>query len=289
MPRGPAAAAAWVIAALPYDHPPIEAAELLTKIGVDLGWFTDRVDASDYVDRWKRGFLNRLARELNIRREYVRVSRFEFNSSTGEYIQGSCFCEPADPPEVVKAKRSRAQCDFYRAPLTAITPREFEGVCREVLVLLGCGSSKLTPRANDQGVDFFGVLEMRGRLNKVYHLPAVDQNMRTWVVGQAKQYSGEVPTSDIRDLVGALILARANVCADGGISLSGFSPKLFEPVYLMFITTGRFTRDSWTLVKSSGMLVLDMDDLVAFLADNEVAHRDGLFDADFFSRWLRGA
>jgi hypothetical protein len=151
---------------------------------------------------------------------------------------------------------------------------------------MGCEKPVLTPRANDQGIDFYGLLEMAGRLNRKYAQGSVDRAMRSWIVGQAKQIGNPVGTPEIRELTGSLEFARYKVYADGGAALGKLDLKPYDSVFPLFITTGAFTRDAWRLIDGSGLVGMDGPMVAAMLADHCVADADGDCDPEAFRAWV---
>lgn len=287
MTPGPAAAAAWVIQKMPRTHPPIDPEQLIVNIGMGEGWFASPDEAQEKAERWRRAFLNRLRIRINDPERLGRFHRFEFNSSSSDLIQGACYEEDADSDELKESKADRQHIDTYRDFIRALTGRQFEGVCHGVLMLLGCDEPALTPRGNDQGIDFYGHLQMRGRLNKRYVQVAVDVAMNTWIVGQAKQIEGKVSTPEIRDLIGAVEMARVGVSADEGRALAELGMKPFDSVMRFFITTGEFSKDASKLVNRLGLVGMDGEMVATLLADHRIADVNGAPDRAAFDAWVQ--
>jgi hypothetical protein len=216
------------------------------------------------------------------------MSRIEFNASSPDYLQGSCFIAPADEgTELAVAKRRRLHFDDYAVFLAELSWRDFEAACRGVLRVLGCADPTLTKGSGDQGVDFYGELRLEGRLSNVSDLPGVDGRMSLWMVGQAKQYQRtQVSTPDLRELVGSVQLARAGVSADSGIALAGFKPRFCDPVVYLFFTTGQISRDGHILLRESGVIGMDGEQLAVFLSDNEVGATNETFDRSKAEQWI---
>ncbi|NYE19618.1 restriction endonuclease [Microbacterium immunditiarum] len=270
-------------------RPPMLVLELLEEIGVAEGWFPNLTPAeiAERCASWRVRFVAFLTKDLDDRASDNRPARYEFNASDPSYIQGSCFPAPGDSPELKQAKALRSQHEQYASAIRAISWREFEGVCRGVLSVLGCDSPKLTKERNDQGVDFFGSLSLEGKLGRSIGLPGVDRNFRTWLVGQAKQYEGTVSTTELRELAGSVTLARAGVGSDDGSALLGLDMRVFDPVFFIFITAGSLTADTRLLAKRSGIIALDGESLGALLADAEVGMVDHIFDSGAFDAWVK--
>jgi hypothetical protein len=286
MTPGPAVAVDWIMTELPRTQSPIDPEVLLVQIGTRLNWFSSSEDAQEKAERWRTPFLTRLRFVINDPERRGRPTRFEFNSSTDYLIQGACYVEEGHSSELRDSKRRRQHMDTYLAFIRSLTGRQFEGVCRGVLDLLGCEDPILTPRGGDQGIDFHGRIEMRGRLNMQYVQEAVDEAMHSWVVGQAKQIEGNVSTSEIRDLVGAVEIARLGISADEGQALRELGMRPYDSVWRFFVTTGKFSRDSSKLIYRLGLLGFDGEAVASILADHQVADVDGACDRGAFDTWV---
>ncbi|MDO6143368.1 restriction endonuclease [Paenarthrobacter aurescens] len=267
---------------------PVAAEDLLLEIIVAEGWFPD-LTHEELVEKcasWSSVFLKRLVDDLNDRRVDSQHARYDFNSSTDTLIQGACFAEPNDSESVKQAKARRANHGLYTQFLRSVSPREFEAVCKGVLSLFGCDRPVLTRPSNDQGIDFHGLLSLRGKLNQEYFLPSIDKNLNIWLVGQAKHYEGVASTPELRELAGSVALARAGVSADDGSALASLRIRVFDPVFYLFLTTGELSADSRRLSRRSGIIVMDGDALAEFLADNEIGVVNDVFELHDARDWI---
>lgn len=288
--QGPATAAVIVIENWEMTRPPIRGVLLLEEVCRAAGWF-DGLSDEEIVERcgqWLARFYAKLKTELDSRNADGRLVRYDFNSSDVQFIQGSCFPEPGDSDALKEAKRRRAPGSEYLAAIQSVSPRQFEGVCRGVLELLGCKKPSLTRAANDQGIDFFGVLSLEGLLGKGFGLPNVDRVFKAWLVGQAKQYSGRVSTNELRELAGSVQLARANVYSDGGTALANLRMRIFDPVFYLFLTAGGLTVDTRRLASRSGIIAIDGESVAALLADAKIGEGpDGSFQLSALENWIK--
>jgi restriction endonuclease Mrr len=112
--------------------------------------------------------------------------------------------------------------------------------------------------------------------------------MSFWFAGQAKKYTKDVETADIHEFVGAYTLAKQGVFHGDGAALQLFTPKPLQPVFLIFLTTGKLTRGAAQLATRSGIVVLDEPTICALLADRKIATVAGVFWAVRFSAWAEG-
>lgn len=286
MKPGPAAAADWVMTEMSRTHPPTDPESLLVEIGTPLKWYASDEDAQEKAERWRKPFLTRLRFSINDPERRGRPTRFEFNSSRDDEIQGSCYEEDAHSDELRESKSRRRHMDEYLEFIRTLTGRQFEGVCRGILALLGCEDPVVTPKGNDQGIDFHGRMEMRGRLNMRYAQTAVDEAMHSWMVGQAKQIGGNVSTAEIRDFIGAVEMARFGISADEGQALRELVMRPYDSTWRLFITTGNFSRDALKLINRLGLLGLDGTMVASILADHQVGDVGGICDCDAFEAWI---
>lgn len=214
---------------------------------------------------------------------------FAFNSSSPTYIQGAYFVEPRDSADVQIAKKARAR---YRDVLDAIKElsfQQFEVLCAKVLSELGASDVARTPRTSDQGIDFYGKLNL-GRLVPSFPLLRLEDTISVWLIGQAKHYpSGVVQVSEVRELVGAILLARHRE-----FTLTDIYPNLMlrscDPVVGLFITSGTFTRGGQKIGNESGLICKDGLQLATFIADRRkgIVEKNGElgFSQKAFFQWL---
>lgn len=288
VPRTPRIAQV-IIASFDMTAPPRTLTEVIADLSLLEGWHPTAAEAQEYGERIEGSVRRRLIMHLDRRNAQGQACRYDFNSSSEYLIQGACFVAPNDSFELGAAKLRRMQASDYLAALRTLQPREFESACRGVLVTMGADDATLTRSANDQGIDFFGRLSLKGRLAQQYHLPSFDTTLSVWLVGQAKHYQAtQVATPDIRELVGSVELARARVYADSGAALAGLNIRRCDPVFYLFLTTGTISSDGWTLLHRSGVLAMDGETLASFMADSGIAvDENGALDVSKFAQWLQ--
>lgn len=285
MQPGQAAAAQWVIFEFPLAHEPIDLEALIVNIGNKESWFASDDEAQELAEKWKGGVATRLKKFLNDAVLRGWPARYEFNSSDPDSIQGSSFIEGTESEELQREKSARIHMDTYMKFAQELTGREFEAVCRGILNLMGCENPVLTARGNDQGIDFYGLLRMTGRLDRKYER-GIDRAMRSWIIGQAKQVGEPVGTPEIRELMGSIQLAQFGVNADKGRALAQLDLKPYDSVMPFFITTGTFSRDAWSLIDQTGLVGMDGPTVAALLADHCVADVNGACEAEAFHAWV---
>lgn len=209
---------------------------------------------------------------------------YTFNSSDDSFLQGIFFVEPQDDEETAASKNRRSQLLEVRGALECLTPEGFERLCKAILTSFDPLSCDLTKYRSDQGIDFYA---------KVRWLPpllsgAVDievfSRFDIWIVGQAKRYlDSKVSTPDLRELVGAVELARAGAYSLAGDRYPDLKMRLCDPVYYLFMTTGDLSSETVELAGRSGVIALDgfgVSELVAHM--NLGFSADGLFDEALF-------
>ena len=214
---------------------------------------------------------------------------FDFNSSSPHHIQGPCFVEPRDLPEVKAIKQNRLRAQPMRSVLESLSFEEFETVCVATLSLLGARDCHLTKRTRDQGIDFFGQLFLGDLEPTGFPFVRFQDDLKLWIIGQAKHYvGGKVSTPEIRNLVGSVNLARFKEYASTTELMSELPMRSCDPVLVLFLTTGTFTRDAKRLALNSGAILKDVGDLSKFLADRCVgAHVGQDFNKEHLLQWAQ--
>lgn len=293
MRPGPSAASKVLPELINVSDPPRSAKEWLVDICMRKGWAEHESEALEQTERWRDAFLQYLTRDLNELRKLGRFSYFEFNSSSPYYIQGSAFVEPKDAEDLASAKRRRARFEDYVEVLEGLSPDDFELLCTGILRILGVKKPRKTPYSADEGIDFYGRLDLEGIILENSLLPSVDKQLSSWMIGQAKHYQSiPVSTPDIRDLVGAVELARGRAFASGDVEnkYRDLAIGVCDPVFYLFFTTGRITIDGWKLLDVSGTVGMDGHMLAAFLADHGVGiDRENNFNSGLFVEWIKSS
>ena len=288
--KGPAETATHLLQLHPSSAPPERLEKLIQKVIEDRQWAANATEAQELAETWKNRVKGRLTREITALNEIGRPARIAFNSSDDDYIQGSCFEEPKDPDKVKEAKRARACSDELYACLQDLEPGEFEILCGRLLTLFKIQDPTVTRASADEGVDFFGRLQLESVFYPGDLSPTIQRQLSIWIVGQAKRYiKSQAGTPEIRDLLGAVQLARGKTFSGSVSPHRDLDMRIADPFFALLITAGQFSSAAWKLLERSGVIGIDGETLSAFLADRSVGAVDGSFDKGEVRRWLSEA
>lgn len=287
---GPAAAAKIICETCSLDAGPLRISDLLVEIIVAQNWQDDPSVAAEFAERWQPTVLARLRAELTELAERGRPAKFSFNSSSDDIIQGACFVEPLDSPQLIDSKMRRLNYYAYHANLIKLKPTQFELLCGKIIGLLGVKNPIVTRASADEGIDFYGKLELGGFLYPNDLFPTIQKQMDIWLVGQAKHYQAtQSGTPELRELVGAIELGRAKVFGSRSSPLLEMEIRVADPVFAIFITTGAISANGWTLLQRSGVLGFDGEMVAAFLADRGAGMNGAAFSEEKFIEWISPA
>lgn len=287
MRRGPIIAVKLLEDRIPINAPPRPIVEWLEEIIVTEGWYS-QPEAREIAERWGPRALQEIRKRMNELIQIGKPLRIVLNSSSDYYVQGAAFVEGTEPIEVRVAKQRRSELERYKEALATLSSREFEAMCKGILQLLRVTNPTITPSTVDEGIDFYGRLELSYHIFPEDWQPILQQQLNVWLIGQAKHYQkSKVSTPDLRDLVGAVVLARGRAFSRNALSkFSDLHIKPCDPVFFIFFTTGSISRDGWQLLKRSGIVGMDGEMLAAFLADRGVGTEEGRFNLVAFKNWV---
>lgn len=282
--RGPTTVARALAASFRLDAEPQRLRDVIDGYLQAHGWEPEPTARVEMADRWTPRVLRVLQGILERDSERGVPSRFEFNASAPDHVQRSAFVPSlVDGTPEGERRRRLALLDDYRGFLEGLSPTEFERLCVRVLHLLGVDTPTLTPRTADEGIDFHGRLAI-GVSDGV---PLMGVNAVAWLIGQAKHYqSTKVATPDLRDLVGAVTLARGQAFGSHGSDYLGRPIRVCDPVFFLFMTTGEISADGWNLIRGSGVVGLDGVLTARLLTAYGVGETDGAFDQREIQEWL---
>jgi hypothetical protein len=212
--------------------------------------------------------------------------------SSQDVVSGSCKAFPGDSPAVAQAKANRLHAKPLLGAMQSLTFNAFERFGARVLAELGAQNVRVTPHAGDQGIDFFGVLNL-GQLQQApspFFQLAHDVEIR--FAGQAKHYPQRaIGPNTIRELVGAVSLARTKTYSAERIDLFeelGLRP--LSPLLSLLFTTGPLTIGATHLAREAGIIARSGIQLAVFLADRGIGMLPGAagahFDENTFKEWL---
>jgi hypothetical protein len=213
------------------------------------------------------------------------------SSITPRTVMGSCWVEPSDLPEVTSAKLRRLHVEPLLNEIKSLTFNEFEVFGARVLKELGASIVRVTPHADDQGIDFYGVLSIGALGNIPTSFSQLAHDVKIRFAGQAKHYpNSSIGPNIIRELVGAISLARYKLFTSKADLFEDLELLAFNPLLAMIFTTGRFTSGARELTRKAGIIARSGEQLAVFLADRGVGMQDAggvvNFDSATFRLWL---
>lgn len=267
------------------DSPPADIEHLLIAVGRD-HFGLQQADAEELAGKQKKAVMKRLTDELSAFNAMGRHHYVALNSSSEYLVQGSAFIENGDSDELKAVKERRSKIKQLLAGITAVTPKQFEALCSGVLSILGVKNPTVTKSSADQGLDFYGKLELSSFLLGPARSESVTKVLNVWLIGQAKHYpKNKIATMQLRELVGAITLARAGAYSTDG-AFSDLLLRVCDPVFFLFFTTGRLTEGGWKLLERSGVVGMDGEMIALMLAEEGVAMENGVFSEAELAAWI---
>lgn len=290
MRPGPVAVVAHLLEDFPILAEPTRVRDVIQQVALDKEWAGHVNFALELADRWEAAVIERLRRELNELQRLGRPARVAFNSSSVELVQGACFVEPGDPPELAEKKGRRSRLGSYLTAIQELSPQEFEKLCGILIELFGVEAPTVTQQSADEGIDFYGRLKGESVFFPKEDLnPTIQRQLSIWLVGQAKQYlKTQAGTPEIRDIVGAVYLGRAGAASGESSPFPDMRIRVSDPVFTMLVTGGTLSSRAWELLERSGVIGVDGELLAAFLADRGVGPGDDATPEEF-KEWLAEA
>ncbi|OHB84011.1 MAG: hypothetical protein A3J73_02325 [Planctomycetes bacterium RIFCSPHIGHO2_02_FULL_38_41] len=124
-----------------------------------------------------------------------------------------------------------------------------ERIGRELLRKIGCREEKIfiTPKTADEGIDYYGEILFPVIVSNPPH--------RLLVIGQVKQYSGNIPVATLREFVGAVKTTLAT-------NFFGESYTEHTPIILQFVTTGELTESGKRVAESNNIHIINKRHLI---------------------------
>jgi hypothetical protein len=262
----PAALADRLIDATDLRSPPALLHDRVAEVALAAAWARSIDDALEVVEPHLGAVRARLLQIRDTAESEGRTWHVELYGSEHEWVRGASFRDTSLDSGEQNARARRADSDAVLAELQKLTPVEFERICTRVLTLLGCRDSHTSPLRDDGGIDFYGQLALKGRLDTALPLGGIDNRTNVWLIGQAKHYpTRPIQTAVVRELVGSVELARTK----GAIhQWAGLDLRPFDATVLLVFTTGWFSSGSKSLLSQSGVLSMDGKQLSTFLCDS---------------------
>jgi hypothetical protein len=261
--------------------------DMLTELCLDMAWCAEEAGAREEAERLEEPVCIVLRRELSELHRLGRVAPYVFNSSSEYMLQGAAFMEPRDSAEVRAEKDGLSQLQDYLHVLQQLTPEDFEALCAGMLYEVGVQDPHLTRRTGDEGIDFYGRLKLEGLLTANSVSPGVERQLSVWMIGQAKRYyASAASTSHIRELVGAVELAKGQAFGSHGESYIEPRIRVCDPVFCLIFTTGRIALNAWRLIEKSGVIGMDGMMVAAFLSSRVTSTIPGDTVEERVGAWL---
>ena len=238
------------------------------------------------------GSISRLI-EDHIRDHYSNgtVASMAFCLASRRSIIGSCVVEPGDDEAKILRKQNWLQVGKINTKLKSLSFEEFELFGRRILDELGASVARVTPRVGDQGIDFYGVMDIGASSGIPFGLGELAGDLKLRFAGQAKHYpNSAVGPAVLRELIGSISLARYSVFTTDVEIFDDLGLLSFNPLVAMLFTTGTFTRGSQEIASKAGVIARSGIQLAAFLAERGIGiANDGRqyeFSDEIFDEWL---
>lgn len=271
------------------NSPPQDLYFCLASLAHDNGYVSNLNLAYELIEPLVPGVRSITTQMLNRAMQEGTAWKIELFGSDDEWIRGSSFHDPQLPGEDQLARARRAFVKDSKNALKTLSPREFEFACASVLKLLGCEDPHTTRHSADGGIDFYGRLELKGRLDSSFPYGGLDTRGRVWLIGQAKHYpNSELAPAVLREMVGTVELARTGSALQ---EWPGLDLRPFDASLILIFTTGELGPGARALLDKSGVLSMNGDQLATFLCDAGIGIDDstGSFDLTSFRQELLGS
>ncbi len=285
--RGPVEAVKMLTDFVPIQMPPRLLNEVLEEIIVREVWHEAGETPAELAERWLSKFKARIKTTINEVKKNTQLLQYELSLANDDYIQGACYIIPSDDDVIVSAKERRANTFAYISEFKSLNPNQFEILSGRTLSLFNVEEEFVTRASADQGIDFFGRVPFGELIKPSAIAPGAEKQLKIWLVGESKHYQAtQVSTKDIRELVGSVSLAKSKVYAGAKDPLSDLQMRTCDPVFFLFFTTGDISRDAMDLLRKSGVVAMNGEQLAMFLADHGVGLVNNRFDGPTFRAWL---
>lgn len=184
-------------------------------------------------------------------------------------------------PDLQRADRERrvrlSLVLTLREAVYAISPRQFELLCGEILREVGCHGITVTRSSKDDGVDAMAALRMRTVLEKGTPLYRMAGDVSFFVYLQAKAHGADnaAGPDEIYETQGswdALRHGYADNTIDVGLraAMVRADYRSADPVLLVLATTSRLTDTAVKKASDLGLLTLDGEQIAQLLLERSV-------------------
>lgn len=247
--------------------------------------------AAEQVDFLRKKVIAEIVRRRDERDEMGEIAVLHLRASN-EIVYGSSYVFEDDSEQIKKSKFNRVFANEIHEYIRSLTFNNFECFGRSVLRELGSTTAKVTPHAGDQGIDFYGDLNVGSLIGADPATLRLMHETKVILVGQAKHYPNTaIGPAVVRELVGALSLSRTYTYSREDLDLlNDVQLRPFTPVLALLFTTGNFTKGARHLAKRAGLIAFSGWQLAVFLADKGVGlvNENGAvrFDPPTFEAWL---
>jgi hypothetical protein len=248
--------------------------------------------AAEQVDSLRKKVVAEIGRRRDERDEMGEIAILHLRGMHNEIVFGSSYVFGDDNGQIRQAKLNRIFADEIHGYIRALTFNQFERFGRSVLRELGSTTAKVTPHAGDQGIDFYGDINVGSLVGADPAILRLMHETKIILVGQAKHYPNTViGPAIVRELVGALSLSRTYTYSRDDLDLlDDVQLRPFSPVLALLFSTGNFSKGAKHLAKRAGLIAFSGWQLAVFLADKGVGLVDEngscRFDPPTFDAWL---
>lgn len=250
------------------------------------------IQAAETAERFELRVAELIIEKQNTADSQGTFATLSIIGSSGNVVVGSCREAPGDGAAVLTAKLNRLHAEPLLATMKTLSFADFERFGASVLRELGAQSVSVTAHSNDQGIDFFGVLNLGGLQNFPTQFFRLTHDVELRFAGQAKHYpTRSVGTATVRELIGSISLARSGTFSSDTTAFDSLRLKPFNPLLPLLFTTGTITAGAEKLASNAGIIARGGVQLAVFLADRgvgmvEAADGTRAFDQGRFQQWL---
>ena len=266
---------------------PVSVLDLLSNYYVTREKLSELV-ALERAEREKDAVIRKLSDHIEGARAELKLPILQIFDEISGRISGSCWSSSGLQPDQILRNRCLAKFGDIVSAIQALTPNEFEQFCAAFLSSLGATKTKVTVQSGDDGIDFYGWLHLGE------HQPSqgvLANKVRLYFAGQAKHYpKNRLGTAVVRELVGAVELGKAGTISNGQNLFDNERLRPFDPLVVLLITTGAFTKGARKLAAGCGIFTFDVGHVAYHLADRHIgfvlSEESVSFSKEEFDNWI---